>query len=156
MVDMTIRNEYTLTDLLRSPKVVTEATDRVSQLVIHRRNAPDLLLMRADRQHWVFEGAQAVARLLTATWIHLGAEDSIPALDEAMPWTVYLSEAGRAEFFAELSKALLASAELNNFAPVGQVLSEWKATAAIRVDPELADVLTRPIEAPTGENVPEP
>jgi hypothetical protein len=153
---MSIANEYTLTDLLRSPNVVTEAADRASQLIIHRRNAPDLLLMRADRQHWDFDGAAGTGKLLAVLLGHLTSSDALDAIGTAMPWANYLSEEGRAAFASELAQALAASAELSSFAPVGQMLAEWKATAAIQADPDLADALSRPIEEPTGGIVPEP
>lgn len=149
-------DEYTFTQFLRSPNQVAEAADRVSQLVIRRRNAPDLVLMRADRQHWGFEGAEGAGRLLVTALSQLSMSGTLSAVGAAMPWTGYLSDAGRAQFAAELSKALVASAELNNFAPVGQLVAEWKATAALQADPDLAEALSRPIEVPSGQSVPEP
>ena len=37
---------------------------------------------------------------------------------------------------------------------IAQVLVEWKAIAALRADPELADELARPIPEPDGLRVP--
>ena len=44
---------------------------------------------------------------------------------------------------------------IDNFAPVGQLLREWKATAEVHADPRVARRLRRRVEA-SGEAVPVP
>ena len=147
--------EYTFTEFLRSPREVAEAADRSPRLVIHRRNAPDLVLSRADRRRGEAVGAAGAAALLS----RLLGRDRTQAgalVVEAMPWTRYLSEKGRSEFALEFAETLAVSAELDSFAPLAQMLDEWKATAALQADPELADELARPIPEPDGRPVPAP
>ena len=45
--------------------------------------------------------------------------------------------------------------ELDNFAPLAQLVDEWRATAEIHADPKLARRLRRPI-APAGDLVARP
>lgn len=148
-------SEYTFTEFLRSPREVAEAADRSPRLIIHRRNAPDLVLSRADRRRGEAVGAAGAAALLS----QLLAHDSLQAgalIVEALPWTRCLSEKGRSEFALEFAEILAVSAELDSFAPLAQMLDEWKATAALQADPELADELARPIPEPDGRPVPAP
>ena len=42
------------------------------------------------------------------------------------------------EFIAEFTRAVVAASEVDSFAAVGQLLHEWRATAAVRSDRELA------------------
>lgn len=148
-------SEYTFTEFLRSPREVAEAADRSPRLVIHRRNAPDLVLSRADRRRGEAVGAAGAAALLSRL---LGRDSTQAAalVAEAMPWTRFLSEQGRSDFVLEFAETLAVSAELDSFAPLAQMLDEWKATAALQADPELADELARPIPDPDGRPVPEP
>ena len=75
---------------------------------------------------------------------------------DALPWTRFLSEDGRAELTAELGATLDACAELETFVALGQLLAEWKATAAVQADPELRARLAAPVEAVDGRSVPAP
>lgn len=45
---------------------------------------------------------------------------------------------------------MLAAAELDNFAPLAQLVDEWRATAEIHADPKLARRLRRPITTVGG------
>lgn len=148
-------SEYTLTEFLRSPREVAEAADRFPRLIIHRRNAPDLVLSRADRRRGEAVGAAGAASLLS----RLLGRDPLQARElivEAFPWARYLSEKGRSEFALEFAETLAVSAELDSFAPLAQVLEGWKATATLQADPELADELARPVPEPDGRPVPAP
>ena len=154
-MDAVLPREYTFTEFLRSPREVAEAADRSPRLVIHRRNAPDLVLSRADRQRGEALGAAGAAALLSRLLGHDNPKTGA-LIVEAMPWTRYLSEKGRCEFAREFAETLAVSAELDSFAPLAQMLDEWKATAALQADPELADELARPISEPDGRPVPAP
>lgn len=58
-------SEYTFTEFLRSSREVAEAADRSPRLIIHRRNAPDLVLSRADGRRGEAVGAAGAAALLS-------------------------------------------------------------------------------------------
>lgn len=72
------------------------------------------------------------------------------AVDEVFAWVVFLPGADRALFVDELVRTLVAAAEVENLAPVAQLLREWRATAEIHADPALARRLSGPITTSGG------
>ena len=145
--------ERQFSEFLRQPnEVVAELEEH--DVLLRRRGAPALRLMRADREDARSEALQAVVRMLRNLAVQgqlgLGA-----ALDAGFPWAVFLPSSDRARFALELTQALVACADLQNFAPVAQLLTEWRATAEIHADPALAARLRRPVKA-AGERVASP
>lgn len=155
-VPMPSTADYTFTDFLRAPKQVAEAADDVRCLVIHRRNAPDLVLARADRYRYEVDGAAGFGRVLSAIMAEMPETTASKLVLDAFPWSEFLTDTGRVEFAAALARALQVGAEIDSLAPAGQVVTAWKATAAIQADPNLTEALTRPIPVPDGQAVPEP
>jgi len=153
---VTVTEQFTFRDLLREPKRVSDAVDRERRLVIHRRNAPDLVVTRADRVEDELAGAGGLARLVRNLAAHLSPTEVGQELLDALPWTRYLTDNGRGEFVVELAAILEACAELDTLVPFGQFLTEWKASAAILADPKLADRLNTPIDEPDGRVVAAP
>ena len=121
--------------------------------MLRRRNAPALRLSEADREEDRDEAFDALARLLRNLLAHspAGLEATI---DEAFPWVAFLPRKDRNLFVDELTRTLLAVGMIDNFAPVGQLLREWKATAEIHADPRLARRLRRGIDAEGDAVVP--
>lgn len=145
--------ERPFSDFLRHPNdVVADLADH--DVVLRRRNAPALRLSEADREERRDEAFDALARLLRNLVAHspAGMETTI---DEAFPWATFLPPADRKLFIEELTRTLLAVSMIDNFAPVGQLLREWKATAEIHAEPGLARRLRSTLDA-TGDSVPAP
>lgn len=145
--------ERPFSEFLRQPnEVVADLVDH--DVVLRRRNAPALRLSEAEREEERDEAFDALARLLRNLLAHspAGLESTI---DEAFPWATFLPRQDRKLFIDELTRTLLAVSTIDNFAPVGQLLREWKATAEIHADPRLARRLRRRIEA-SGELVEAP
>ncbi len=69
------------------------------------------------------------------------------ALGEAFSWTQFLPAADQRLFVEEFSRVVTAAAELDNVAPLIQLLREWRATAEVHADPKLARRLRRKLEA---------
>lgn len=137
--------ERPFSDFLRQPnEVVADLADH--DVVLRRRNAPALRLSEADREEDRDEAFDALARLLRNLLAHspAGLEATI---DEAFPWVAFLPRKDRSLFVDELTRTLLAVSMIDNFAPVGQLLREWKATAEIHADPRLARRLRRSLDA---------
>ena len=153
---MPTTEQFTFRDLLREPKRVSEAVDRERRLVIHRRGAPDLVVTRADLFEDELAGASGLGRLLRNLLTRVPSSEVGDVVADALPWTRFLSEDGRAELTAELGATLDACAELETFVALGQLLAEWKATAAVQADPELSARLATPIEVVDGRGVPAP
>jgi hypothetical protein len=145
--------ERPFSDFLRQPnEVVADLADH--DVVLRRRNAPALRLSEADREERRDEAFDALARLLRNLLARspAGLEATI---DEAFPWTTFLPRADRKLFIEELTQTLLAVSMIDNFAPVGQLLREWKATAEIHAEPRLARRMRGHVDA-AGESVPTP
>lgn len=66
----------------------------------------------------------------------------LEALPEVFGWTRFLPPADRRLFLTELSETLHAVEDLDNLAPVAQLITEWRHTAEVHADPELAAILT--------------
>jgi len=145
--------ERSFSEFLRQPnEIVAELADH--DVLLRRRNAPSLRLSEADRDNERAEAFDALARLLRNLVAHgpTGLEHTIA---DVFPWAMFLPKRDRAAFVDELTITLMAVGGLDNFAPVGQMLREWKATAEIHADPRLARRLRRPIDA-DGDAVPVP
>lgn len=151
---MFVKEHFTFRDLLREPVRVSDAVDRNRWVHVSRRDGPDLVVLRSDWFESSFAGAGAIARLLQPS--ALSSQPDRAQLEASFPWTRFLSSEACAAFVAELASTLEICEQLDTFAPLGQLITEWKATAAIQADPELAAQLTSPIEVADGRPVPEP
>ncbi|MEJ7719070.1 MAG: hypothetical protein WKF58_00805 [Ilumatobacteraceae bacterium] len=145
--------ERPFSEFLRQPnEVVAELADH--DVLLRRRNAPSLRLSEADRDDERSEAFEALARLLRNMVTHspAGLEQTVA---DVFPWATFLPKRDRAAFVDELTTTLVAVGGLDNYAPIGQLLREWKATAEIHADPRLARRLRRSIDA-DGDAVPVP
>ena len=115
-------------------------------VLLRRRDEPDLRLSRADRDAERSLAFAALGRTLRNLAVHhpKALQDS---LGEAFPWIEFLPLKDRRIFVEEFSRVIAAAAELDNYAPLGQFVREWRATAEVHADPRLARRLRRPVEA---------
>lgn len=141
---MTTSAEATLTDFLRDPNAIVEQLEG-RDVVLHRRNAADLHLSLRTRAESDDEAVVFLARLLGRV---LADDDLRPRFAEAVaaiPWVAFLPATDRVNFVEDVVWTAEGAAELGSMAALAQVLTEWKATAAIHADPILAMELKRPI-----------
>jgi hypothetical protein len=137
--------ERPFSEFLRQPNdVVAELVDH--DVVLRRRNAASLRLSDADRDEERAEAFDALARLLRNVWTHSPSGVDVN-LDEVFPWATFLPKRDRRQFADELTQSLIAVSTFDNYAPIGQLLREWKATAELHADPRLARRLRAPITA---------
>jgi hypothetical protein len=145
--------ERPFSDLLRHPKEVAGEVED-GDVLLRRRDEPDLRLTRADRDAERSAAFAALGRALRNVAIHepklLGT-----ALVDAFPWLEVLPSNDRKAFVDEFSRVVVAASELDSYALLTQVVREWRATAEIYADPGLARRLAKPIHA-NGERVPRP
>lgn len=145
--------ERPFSEFLRQPnEVVADLANH--DVVLRRRNAPALRLSDADREEERDEAFDALARVLRNLLVH-SPQGLVSTIDEAFPWVTFLPRRDRTSFVDELTRTLLAVSTIDNFAPVGRLLREWKATAEVHADPRLASRLRGRLDA-TGEAVPLP
>lgn len=145
--------DYQFSDLLRHPKTVTR--DLVdADVLLRRRDEPDVLLMSADRAEVRAESFDALART-----IRILAEEHPKAIESALgevfPWLEFLPTADREAFAEAFARTVVASSAIGDVVPVGRLVREWRATAAIWANAELASALQRPLRGDAGA-VPQP
>ena len=143
--------EATLTDFLRDPKSVVERVEHVD-VVLHRRNAEDLRLSLESRAEAVEDWVWFVSRVMSTALSDATVRDRLSAGLDAIPWLSFLPMEQRQDFVVEFFRTAAGAAELGVMKPLTQLLREWRATAAIYADPELAAELRRPL-ADDGERV---
>lgn len=137
--------ERPFSDLLRRPKDVTDDVES-GDVVLRRRDEPDLRLTRADREASRADTFTAIGRALRNLAVHhpaaLGA-----ALADAFPWMEFLPAVERHAFLDEYSRIVAAAAALDSYEPLSQLVQEWRATAEVHADPKLARRLQRAADA---------
>lgn len=146
--------EVQWSELQRDPKQVAKLAEQGAVRVRRRDGAP-LLLMREDRAQSVSEGSVTAARALRNVLVHLPHDIAARALLDEFPWVDVLPDESKARFVADFARAFQASAELGEWTVLAQTVREWRSTAAIHADPDLAAKLSGPIDDDFGP-VPEP
>jgi hypothetical protein len=137
--------ERPFSDLLRHPKDVAGDVEE-GDVLLRRREEPDLLLSRADRDAERAETFAAVGRVLRNLAVHNPVALS-QALGDAFPWIEFLPAGDRRLFVDEFSRVITGAAALENYLPLIQMLREWRASAEVHADPKLARRLRRVINA---------
>lgn len=141
-------------ELQRDPKGVAALADR-GDVRVRRRDGAALLLTREDRASSSAEGAVTAARALRNLLVHVEPETAATALIDEFPWADVLPKEDRVRFVTDFVRAFQASAEMGQWTSLAQTVREWKATAAVYSDPELAEQLSRPLNDDFGA-VPDP
>lgn len=121
-----VMSTATFTALLRDPSSVAAQTE-CGAVRITRRNADDLILMRADDADRLREGMALTAQVLHAVVRFKG--DIATSLIEPYPWTAELNDDERKAYVAELEPLLWSAAELGAFDHFLDAFQSWRATA---------------------------
>lgn len=148
--------EFPFSTLLRAPRTVT---DRLASgdVVLHRRDGEDLYLSVRSRAERDAESVGEATRMLAAlTRSPEGQRLVTSALRDAFPWMGFLTEHGRGQFVAEFIDTARACADVGTWAPFGQLLHEWKTTAALQADPDTHAALSGPLPDTDHGPVPAP
>ena len=145
--------EHPFSDLLRHPKDVTDDLE-AGDVLLRRRDEPDLRLSRADREAHRVDAFAAIGRAMRNLAVHNPAALS-EALTDAFPWIEFLPVADRRVFLDEFTRVVTAAADVDNYEPLTQLVREWRATAEVHADPKLARRLRRALDA-SGDRVAAP
>lgn len=140
---------------LRGPSEVLGALDH-AEVVLERRDAENLVLIRSDRftaGRSAMVAAAHVLRTLASRDPALAAE----LLADEFPWIRWLPSDDRTRCVADLLADLAAGADTGTLLPFGQTVAAWRSTAEVWADRELARRLTGPFDG-TGDEIgrPEP
>jgi Family of unknown function (DUF6247) len=147
-----------LSDLLNKPKATLARLAGSRRLVLHRRDAEDLVITTAERA----AADNAVVRDTTRLFREMVRKDpmvmtlAVQVLPSVFPWVRHLNDDERQEFAAEWLEALGAAGELDNGAAVEGLVAAWQHTAEIIADPELFAILTREHDGSDYGPVPPP
>jgi hypothetical protein len=150
--------EVNLSDLLNKPKATLARLASNRRLVLHRRDAEDLVITTAERA----AADNAVVRDTTRLFREMMREDpmvmtlAVRVLPSVFPWVRHLPADAWQEFAAEWLEALSAAGELDNGAAVEGLVAGWRSTAEIYADPELFAILTREHDGTDHGPVPPP
>ena len=137
--------ERPFSDLLRRPRDVTDDVED-GDVLLRRRDEPDLRLSRADREARRAEAFSALGRAMRNLAVHNPGALS-DALADAFPWLEFLPARDRKLFLDEFSRVVTAAAAVDNYEPLSQLVREWRATTEVHADPKLARRLRRPLDA---------
>jgi len=150
--------EANLSDLLNKPKATLARLADSRRLVLHRRDAEDLVITTAERA----AADNAVVRDTTRLFHEMMRKEpmvmslAVQVLPAVFPWVRHLPEDARQEFAAEWLDTLSSAGELNNNAAVETVVAAWQHTAEVYADPELFARLTRDHDGTDYGPVPRP
>ena len=140
----TVPVEANLSDLLNKPKATLARLASARRLVLHRRDAEDLVITTAGRA----AADTAVVRDTTRLFQEMLRRDpmvmrvAVQVLPSVFPWVRHLPENGRNEFAVEWLGTLSAAGDLGSGAAVEAVVAAWQHTAEVYADPELFATLT--------------
>jgi len=145
--------ERPFSDLLRHPGDVTNDVDK-ADVLLRRRDQPDLRLTRADREEQRTTAFAAVGRTLRN--LALRSPKALEeGLSDAFAWLELLPQKDRRDFVEEFSRVVAAAAEIDDYTPLNQLVREWRSTAEVYADPKLLRQLRGPVQA-SGERVEHP
>ena len=148
--------ERSFSDLLRHPNDVAADLD-AADVVLRRRDEPDLRLSLADREAERSDVFRLLARSFRNLAIHSPVVLEAAVLD-AFSWAEFLPAKDRRAFLEEFSRTLIAAAQMDTYVALTQVVREWRDTAEVHADPALARRLRRagsvmdgrPVAAPSA------
>ncbi len=150
-----VAHELTWSTFLREPTSVERWLER-GDVLLRRREGETLRLSRESSDAAQREGLLAAVRLLAAGAVRAKQELQLEEAEiaERLPWTRFLPPPDRKAFVAEILNTLEACADLGDFAALGRLVEDWKATASLHAE-GIAGRLQGPIRA-IGAKVPRP
>lgn len=121
----------TFTELLRHPNEVVERTDN-GAVRITRRDASDLVLIRAGDYEAQFRGVALASRIMRSVIRHNGK--MADALDRLFAWTQEFNPEERADFSAQIERLVWSATELGTYGELLDAYRSWRGTAEAIAD----------------------
>lgn len=133
--------EVTFSELIQAPKDTVEKLNQSSRhaLRLSRRNDEDLILVAASRARQEEEIVGVAIRLLRAVINDSASRPDylLDLLPVVFRWVRFLPPEDRNMFAEELVDVMEACEDLGNFAPVLDLVDQWRHSAEVYADPEL-------------------
>jgi hypothetical protein len=145
---------FSFSTFLRDPKTVTATLDR-GDVLIERRDGGNFVLRTTERE----QRERRAIGFLSWALAHSDADELAECLgsdDGPFPWVRYLPASDRERLVRDLAEALRTAADLGNYAAFDLTVEQWRHSAEIWADPELAEALTSPVKRPLGKRVRRP
>ncbi|GHF75278.1 hypothetical protein FHX82_002253 [Amycolatopsis bartoniae] len=140
-------DEVTFSDLLNRPKETLGKLESAPHgvLRVHRRTEEDLVLTTQSRAEQISETLSVTIKLFVTLLQHSeqARASALEIAPQVFPWMRFLPADDAPKFLEELLGVLEGSESLDNFAPVAQVVIEWRNTAEIMADPEIMRILSQ-------------
>ncbi|GAB96066.1 hypothetical protein BJY21_003590 [Kineosphaera limosa] len=137
-----------------------------NQHLVEAERTDDTLVLeqRGGRPSWVLESARRAeatseaTRLLSnalAALVHdeMLLSSYVTRLLDELPWVGFLPEVDRASFVTEAAEALRACASVGRFTALVVLIEDWRNTADVWSDPELAANLLEGVPDPLDQPV---
>jgi hypothetical protein len=121
----------TFTDLLRTPNDVVAQTEQ-GAVHITRRDAADLVLMRAGELEAQEQGIALASRIMRAVHTHGGSMRA--ALADTFGWSALFFDEEMDGFVAEMDRLVWSSAELGSYSALRAAVRSWEGTAQALAD----------------------
>jgi hypothetical protein len=138
--------ETTFSELVNKPVRTVELLtgSRSHSIRLRRRGDVDLVLITAPRYDQDYAVVTIATRLFVALLRDGDAEGlMMRVLPEVFPWARFLPEDDRRQFLTELVQTMRGADDLENFAPIAQLIVEWRDTAEVHADPAVAAALSQ-------------
>jgi hypothetical protein len=121
-----MKKTATLTEFLRTPKDVIAMVEN-GTVRITRRDAADLVMMRAGDLEFLEEGIGLASRIMRSA---LAAKGSMAdGLKDTFAWVALFSDGERAQFAAEMDRLVWSAAELGAYQALLDEFRRWEGTA---------------------------
>jgi hypothetical protein len=125
---------------LRAPsQVLPDLED--GDVLLERRDEQAIVVSRQDRYSAFMLGLEVSSRVFRSL-VKIDPEHVASALAEEMPWLDWLPPHERLDCVNELLSNLGAGADTGTLEPFSRAVSEWRHTAEVWADPELAKRLS--------------
>jgi len=118
----------------KQSRVLSEVA--VRDVMLERRDGPNLMLVDADRELNMRGAVGTIAQMvaLLPSDARSGYADQ---LAERIPWIRALPHEDRVQLVGEFVEQAQRCSELGDFAPLGRILHHWRNTALIYENPEI-------------------
>ncbi|XVV12074.1 hypothetical protein ACQP2X_45885 [Actinoplanes sp. CA-131856] len=138
-------SEVPFSELINKPKATLQPLtgSHAHAIRLRRRDDVDLMVTTADRYEQDHAVVSAALRLFRTIVLNGQIDAVLDLLPEVFPWTRFLPAGDRRTFLTEFVDTLRAVEDLDTFAPVAQLLTEWRHTAEAYADPAVLSALTR-------------
>ncbi len=137
---------YTLTEFLRGSGPVLSEAEQGYDVLIRRRDGPDMVLRLASREEGLRRILKTAAGLIAVVMRNpIAREQILRDSVEALPWLAPLPPDDQVRFIQEFARQLAAAVDTGDVTPLLKLRESWQSQADLHNYPDLAQRLTGPV-----------